>query len=104
MHYQCLKVGTFFGEAGERFRSAVGLGLEDAGARRLRYHLLRLSVAGLTRKDVADLGELGRPAFQESDVTEQAAKIKQRPDASPLAFAIADILERAGSGVRGPAA
>ncbi len=89
-------------EAGEHFSSAVGLGFEDAAARRLRYHLLRLSVVGLTKRDVDDLGELRRLAFQESDVTQQAAKIKQRPDASSLAFAVADILERAGRGVRGP--
>ncbi len=89
-------------EAGGHFRSAVDLSFEDAMQQRLRYHLLRLTLVGLTREDVEDLGELGRLAFQESDVTGQATKIKQRPDASSLAFAIADILERAGGGVRGP--
>jgi hypothetical protein len=89
-------------EAGEHFGAAADLSFEDAVPGRLRYHLLRLTLAGLTREDVHDLGELGRLAFQESDVKQQADRIKQRTGASPLAFAIADILERAGSGVRGP--
>jgi hypothetical protein len=46
---------------------------------------------------VADLGELARLAFQGSDVAEQAAKIKERADVSPLAFAIADIVGQAGT-------
>jgi hypothetical protein len=90
-------------EAGERFDDAVGFGFEDARLLHLSYHLLRLTVVGLTQADVEDLGELGRLAFQESDVTQQTAKIKQRPDAS-LAFAIADIVEQAGQGLSGPAA
>lgn len=88
-------------EAGQHFRSAADLAFEDARSERLRYHLLRLTVVGLTKDDVQDLGELARLAFQESDVTEHVSKIKQRADASSLAFAIADILERAGSGGRG---
>lgn len=67
--------------------------------RKLRYHLLRLTVVGLSREDVEDFAELGRLAFQESDVSGEVAKIKQRADDSSLAFAIADILEAAG--VRG---
>ena len=86
-------------EAGDRFRSAVDLSFSDAQQRRFRYHLLRLTVVDLTRQDVADLGELGRLAFQGSNVTEQAARIRERADASPLAVAIADILERAASGL-----
>ena len=82
--------------AGEFFRVAAGLSFEDAEPQRLRYHLLRLTVVGLTKEDVADLAELGRLAFQDSDVKKQATKIKQRVDASPLAFAIADIVEQAG--------
>jgi hypothetical protein len=89
-------------EAGEQFRFAAQFSFEDAGQQRLRYHLLRLTSVGLTKEDVEELGELGRLAFQESDVTEQATKIKQRADASSLAFAIADILDGAGSGVGGP--
>jgi hypothetical protein len=80
--------------AGDRFGSAMGFSLGDAEQRRIRYHLLRLTVAGLTRQDVTDLGELARLAFQDSDVTQQATMIKERADASPLAFAIADIVER----------
>ncbi len=89
-------------EAGEHFRSAAHFSFEDAQQHKFRYHLLRLTVVGLTKEDVEDLGELARLAFQESDVTGQTTKIKQRADASSLAFAIADILEGAGSGVGGP--
>jgi hypothetical protein len=83
--------------AGEQFRSAAGFAFEDATQRRLRYHLIRLTVVGLTQDDVQDLGELARLAFDDADLTEQANKIKQRANASPLAFAIADILGQAGS-------
>ena len=93
----------FSHEAGEQFGTAAGFGFEDATQRRLRYHLLRLTVAGLTRQDVEELGELARLAFDNSDVTERTTRIKQRPDISPLGFAIADIVERASSGVGGPA-
>ncbi len=85
-------------EAGEHFGAATQLSLEDAQQHKFRYHLLRLTLVGLTQEDIEDLGELGRLAFQESDLTDQANKIKQRAGASSLAFAIADILERAGSG------
>jgi len=85
-------------EAGEHFRSAADFSFQDAMQRRLRYHLLRLTVVGLSQDEVEDLGELGRLAFQDSDVTEQSTKIKERAGASFLAFAIADIVERASSG------
>ena len=85
-------------EAGERFNRAGGFSFEDAELLHLRYHLLRLTVVGLAQEDLTDLAELGRLAFQESDVAQQVAKIKQRSDTSPLAFAIADIVEQAGSG------
>jgi hypothetical protein len=88
-------------EAGRRFSGAGGFSFEDAQLLHLRYHLLRLTVIGVTQEDVTDLAELGRLAFQESDVAQQVAKIKQRSDASPLAFAIADIVEQAGSGIGG---
>jgi hypothetical protein len=82
--------------------------LEDAERRRLRYHLLRLTLAGLTTEDVEDLRILGRVAFQEfeAEVREQTAKIKQRAGTSSLAFAIADIVEHAAvertADLRGP--
>ena len=65
------------GEAGEIFGSAAQMCFEDAMQRRLRYHLLRLTVAGLRRDE-------------------------ERAGASPLAFAIADIVERAGQGIGAP--
>ncbi len=83
-------------KAGDHFRFSADFSFEDAGPQRLRYHLLRLTVAGLKEQDVEDLGELGRLAFQDSDVTEQAKKIMERPDASRLARAIADIVRQAG--------
>ena len=88
--------------AGDLFGSAANFSFEDTSAQMLRYHLFRLTTVGLTEDDVKDLSELARLAFLESDVTQQVTKIKQRTDASPLAFAIADILERPGSGVSGP--
>jgi hypothetical protein len=89
-------------EAGEIFGFAAQMSFEDARQRRLRYHLLRLTAVGLHRDEVEDLGELGRLSFEESDVAGQAAKIKERAGASALAFAIADIVERAGGGVGAP--
>lgn len=93
---------TSFGEAGERFDSAAHFGFEDAMLRRLRYHLVRLTVVGLTRQEVQELGELGRLAFDGSDVSQQAAMISQRADASPLASAIAQVMIRAAAGLGGP--
>jgi hypothetical protein len=88
--------------AGEIYSFATQMSFEDAMQRRLRYHLLRLTANGLHRDEVEDLGELGRLAFEESDVTGQTTKIKERAGASSLAFAIADIVERAHRGGGGP--
>jgi hypothetical protein len=90
--------GDISREAGELFRSAADFSFEDAMQRRLRYHLLRLTVLGLNQDDVEAWGDLGRLAFEDSDVTEHSTKIKERADASVLAFAIADIVERGSSG------
>jgi hypothetical protein len=87
--------------AGDHFGFVADFAFGDAEQRRLRYHLLRLGALGLESDDVEGLGELGRLVFQGSDVKDQVAKIKQRPGASRLAIAIADIVERSGS-VRGP--
>jgi hypothetical protein len=95
--------GTSSTEAGERFDSAARFGFEDAMVRRLRYHLLRLTVVGLTRPEVQELGELGRLAFDGSDVSQQAAMISQRADSSPLGSAIAQIMVKAAAGLGGPA-
>ncbi|MBT2546670.1 hypothetical protein J7E99_40010, partial [Streptomyces sp. ISL-44] len=81
--------------AGELFRSGGDRILDDVGRRRIQYHLLRLTLVGLTRDDVEDLRELARLAFEDADVTGQAAKIKERAGASTLAVAIADIVEQA---------
>ena len=89
--------------AGQHFRSSAQFAFEDANPQRLRYHLLRLTVVGLSREEVEELVELGRLAFQESDVTERTTAIKERAGVSPLAVAIADVVEQAASGTRGPA-
>jgi hypothetical protein len=78
------------------------MAMEDAQLRRLRYHLLRLTLAGLTPTDVTELSELGRLAFEGLDLTKQLAHIQQRTDASPLALTITDIVARAGQGQPAP--
>ncbi|MFD0353074.1 hypothetical protein ACFVHW_04880 [Streptomyces sp. NPDC127110] len=81
--------------AGELFSAGRHRIFDDTVQRRLRYHLLRLTLAGLTQKDVEDLRELGRRVFEDGDVAEQSTRIRQRADASVLALAIVDIVERA---------
>lgn len=81
-------------DAGERFEEAARLAFEDAQQRRLRYHLLRLTVAGLSHAEVRPLVELGRLAFDGADVTEQVQAVRERPGASRLASALAPIVER----------
>jgi hypothetical protein len=80
--------------AGDHVRFAADLALGDVRQRSFRYHLLRLTVAGVSREDVEELGELAHLAFEDSDVSAQATRIKERASASPLAFAIADIVEQ----------
>jgi hypothetical protein len=85
-------VPTIASSAGAtHYHNATDKSFDDA-RRGLRYVLLRLSLLGLTEQDRAELGELARLAFQESDVTAAANQIKNRAAASPLAIAIADIV------------
>jgi hypothetical protein len=84
------ETGTFSHEAGEQFDSAARFGFEDTMQRRLRYHLLRLTVVGLTQQDVQELGELARLAFEGSDVSQQAATISRRVDAPRRAVRLAE--------------
>jgi len=85
---------SFRDDSGERFEEAAQLAFEDAEQRRLRYHLLRLTVAGLSHDEITPLVELGRLAFDGADVGEQVRVIKERPGATPLASALASIVER----------
>lgn len=87
----------FMKDAADHFNLVADFSFGDAERQRLRYHLLRLTGVGLTDEDVEDLSELGRLAFQESDVTKQVAKIKRRAGASPVARVIASIVESARS-------
>jgi hypothetical protein len=67
---------------------------EDA-RRGLRYPLLRLSLVGLSQRDVKELTELGQAIIQEGDVREAAKRIAERRGASPLAVVIAGIVHNA---------
>ncbi|MCT9010797.1 hypothetical protein [Streptomyces rhizosphaerihabitans] len=90
-------------EAADYFITAANYIAEDAAIRRLRYHLLRLGAsAGLTDKDVEELGELGSLVFREDRTTDQTAKIANRADASPLAVTIAKVVEEGTSSARWP--
>ena len=68
----------------------------------LRYLLKRLSLLGLTQQDQTELRELGRLATQHTDVAELTEQIMTRATASPLAVAIAALVQR-GGGDRDPA-
>src|SRR5215212_8692649 len=88
--------GDLSQRAGEQFGVGAGYALEDAQLRSFHYHLLRLTVAGLSSRDVKDLGELGRLAFEGLDMIEELGRIQQRNDLSPLGSAIAGIVAEAG--------
>jgi hypothetical protein len=85
-------------DAGERFDRAVDFAVEDAELRLLRYHLIRLTVVGLSRDEVPSLVELARQAFAGTDVTDRARAVRERPGASALASAIAGIVEQSRPG------
>ena len=61
-------------------------------------HLLRLTVAGLSRDELPLIVDLARRAFDDADVADQATTIRERPGASELACAIAGIAERSRGG------
>jgi hypothetical protein len=90
-------------DPGERFEDGAHFAFQDAMQRRLRYHLLRLTVVGLSQEDVEQLGELGRLAYQDADITGQVTAIRERPGVSRLASTIAAVVERAGPGGDGRA-
>jgi hypothetical protein len=82
-------------EAGVNYDFATGLSFDDA-RNGLKYVLLRLSLLGLSAEDQQELRELARLAFNELDLKNVAARITNTNTASPLAVAIADIVQRAG--------
>ncbi|MFJ8623036.1 hypothetical protein ACIRD3_09320 [Kitasatospora sp. NPDC093550] len=74
---------------------------EDARLHRIRYHLLRLgAMAPLSEQEVDELGEFARLVFLgDGGAADVAAKITGRPDASPLAVALASVVPtQEGSG------
>ena len=89
---------TLLRDAGERFENGLDFAFQDALQRRLRYHLLRLTVVGLSRDEVPLIVDLARQAFEDADVTDQVSAIRDRPGASVLASAIAGIVGGAGRG------
>jgi hypothetical protein len=58
----------------------------------LGYPLRRLGVVGLSQRDIEELTELGQAVFQDGDVHGIAKRIWERQGASPLAVAIANIV------------
>jgi hypothetical protein len=84
------------GEASDRFNEGIRLFGED-GEGGLRYILLRLELAGLTEQDQRNLGDLVAIACQGQDVMESADRVRKVESASPLAVAIADIVQKADS-------
>jgi hypothetical protein len=89
---------TLMRDAGERFDRAVEFAFDDALQRRLRYHVLRLTVVGLSHDEVPLILELARRAFEDADVASEVRAIRERPGASVLASAIADVVERSRTG------
>ncbi|MBI3423088.1 MAG: hypothetical protein HY011_09125 [Acidobacteria bacterium] len=79
--------------AGNQYANAHRLALDDA-RRGLKYMLLRLSLLGLSHEEQHQLRQLARLACAgaEAAVLEAAEQIKERPTASPLAVALADIV------------
>ncbi|CCK24499.1 hypothetical protein BN159_0120 [Streptomyces davaonensis JCM 4913] len=85
--------------AGNLFGSGADRVFDDVAQRRLHYHLLRLTLVGLTREDVDELRGLARLVFDSADVSGQAERIRQRPGSSGLAVAIADIVQSSTDGL-----
>jgi len=85
-------------EAGEVYRFGMGFAREDSQFG-LRYPLRRLrALLRLPEQDAQELTELGRIVIQEGNVEEVADRIRQRQDASPLAVAIASIVQASALG------
>jgi hypothetical protein len=89
------EVSAFAGSAGQRCQSAVDLGREDFQLRALKYPLLRLSIHGLTAQDQRELADLAKDIVGEQDTTTSVNMIVNRKSASPIAIAIARIVESA---------
>jgi hypothetical protein len=82
-------------EAGQVYRFGMNFALQDAQFG-LRYPLRRLrALLSLPEQDAQELTELGQAVIQGGDVEGVADQIRQRQDASPLAIAIANIVQEA---------
>jgi hypothetical protein len=91
-----MKMNVSPDEAGQRFDAEMGLAFED-GNLGLKYVLLRLELAGLTAQDQKNLRDLISAACRDQDVTESADRVRNAESASPLAAAIANIVQNAKS-------
>ena len=63
--------------SGSTKRSTIAF--EDAQQRLLRYHLLRLTVVGLSREEIPLILELARGAFGDTGVADQVRAIADLP-------------------------
>jgi hypothetical protein len=84
--------------AGQRFDFVTQMQREDLEQRMLRYHLLRLTACGMRSDEVPALLELGRLAFLDLPVADQAEHITTDPAAGVLARVIAGIVTQTASG------
>jgi hypothetical protein len=84
---------AFAQNAAQLCSSAISLNREDARLG-LKYLLLRLTTVGLKSEEVAELQKLGIAVFKKSDI-KQAIQSVRRASASPLAVAIANVVEGA---------
>jgi hypothetical protein len=78
----------------ERYDLSAIDAFEDAREDRLRYSLLRLTLAGLGREDVKSLAEIGELVFAGSDASGAVEGVRARRGAAPLARVIATVVER----------
>ena len=86
-------VHGFADDAGNLYQGAVGLNREDFELRALKYPLLRLSVHGLSAEDQNELVKLAKDVVDDQDVTAASERITKRKSASPIAVAIAQIVQ-----------
>ena len=86
----------FLPDPAQQFHNAVDRAFDDVQQRRLRYHLLRLTVAGLSRDDRPDLLEVARLAFAGEDVGPAVAKVQEREGVTELAVVLAKLVGAAG--------
>jgi hypothetical protein len=81
-------------EAANLCKVAINRHREDAHLG-LKYLFERMTTGGLAMADVPELQQLGIAVFKNSGVAVAAKRVRQRHTASPLAVAIANVVEAA---------